>query len=83
MLVRRHFSVPTGATTLHLSGSIDNTASIYLNGTLVATASSGFCDAGAISLDIPATGLPANSVLAIRASDDGSATYLDVQMTAS
>ena len=83
MLVRRHFSVPTGATTLHLSGSIDNTASIYLNGTLVATASSGFCDAGAISLDIPATGLPADSVLAIRASDDGSATYLDVQMTAS
>lgn len=85
MLVRHHFAVPAGYTDLHISGTVDNDATIYVNGHQVGpTADSGFCASDAIEADIPVSDLVSgnDNVLAIRGHDDGSATFLDVQLTA-
>jgi hypothetical protein len=82
MLVRRHFTAPAGTTSLHLDGTVDNNADIYLNGMLIAHVDSGNCVTGAIDVDIPASDLTSDNVLAIRGTDLGVADYLDVQLTA-
>jgi len=82
MLVRRHFSAPAGMTSMHLDGTIDNSADIYLNGVLLQHVDSGNCQAGAIDIDIPASRLAADNILAVRGIDTGVADYLDMQLTA-
>jgi hypothetical protein len=82
MLIRRHFTAPAGTTSLHLEGTVDNNADIYLNGVLLQHVDSGFCATGAIDVDIPASDLTGDNVLAIRGVDEGVADYLDVQLTA-
>ncbi len=82
MLIRRHFTAPPGTTSLHLDGTVDNNADVYLNGTLLGHVDSGNCATGAIDLDIPASDLTSDNVLAIRGTDLGVADYLDVQLTA-
>lgn len=81
MLIRRHFTMPAGAASLHLDGTIDNDADVYLNGSLLLHVDSGFCATGAISVDIPASELAVDNVLAIRGIDEGVADYLDVQLS--
>ncbi len=83
ILVRHHFTVPAGSGDLHLVGTVDNDADIYVNGIELGTVSSGFCAAGAIDIKVPAADLNASdNVLAIRGTDEGQATYLDVQLSA-
>lgn len=82
MLIRRHFTAPPGTTSLHLDGTVDNNADIYLNGALLGHVDSGNCVTGAINLDIPVGDLTSDNVLAIRGTDIGVADYLDVQLTA-
>jgi hypothetical protein len=43
MLIRRHFTAPPGTTSLHLDGTVDNNADVYLNGTLLGHVGSGNC----------------------------------------
>jgi hypothetical protein len=82
MLLRRRFALPAGVTTMHLSGTIDDSADIYLNGSMLARVDSGYCGRDAINIDIPSTLLRSDNVLAIRGIDTGVANFLDVQLTA-
>jgi GDSL-like Lipase/Acylhydrolase family len=82
LLVRHHFTVTPAIQTLHLSGDVDNDAHIYVNGVDIADPTSGYCDSGAIDVDIPANVLTVgDNVLAIRATDYGGSNFLDVQLS--
>ena len=81
MLIRHELTIPTNAANVHISGTIDNNAAVYINGTLVDDVQSGSCEADAIDADIPAADLGATNLLAIRATDLGSADFVDVQVT--
>ena len=84
LLVRKAFPLPPGATNVRITGTIDNDATVYLNGTQVApTVLSGSCQSGAIDLAVDDALLAAdgNNLLAIRGHDFGVSTMLDVQVT--
>jgi hypothetical protein len=82
MLLRHRFRTPTDAVAgLHIDGTIDNNADVYVNGNLVQHVESGSCTPAEIAADIPAADLATDNVLAIRARDLGSATFVDVQIT--
>lgn len=85
LYIRKHLTVPAGTASMHIDGSVDNGATIFLNGTQIGVGSGEFCSGGGINLDIPASAiLPgADNVLAIGGNDDGSATFLDVQVSVS
>jgi choice-of-anchor C domain-containing protein len=83
LLLRRHISLPAGATDVVITGTVDNTATVYWNGAQIGTpASSGFCEPNGIDFTVPAADLTTgDNVLAIGGGDDGNATFLDVQVT--
>jgi hypothetical protein len=81
MLLRHEFSLPLGASGVHISGTVDNNADVYVNGALVQHVESGFCTADGINVDVPDAAIGQNNVVAIRARDLGSATFIDVQIT--
>jgi hypothetical protein len=81
MLLRHQLAIPSGATNVHITGTIDNNAEVYINGTLIDNVQSGNCQADAIDVDIPAADISASNLLAIRATDLGDADFIDVQVT--
>lgn len=82
MLVRKHFALPAGATGVRIAGTVDNNADVYVNGTLYQQIESGNCRGDNIGVDVPASALGADNVLAVRGIDLSDATYLDVEVTA-
>jgi hypothetical protein len=81
MLTRHELIIPAGATDVHIAGTIDNDATVYLNGHQLQYVQSGNCQAGAIDVTAPKKDLKKKSLLAIRGHDDGVETYLDVTVT--
>jgi hypothetical protein len=80
MLIRRHLTIPAGSG-IEIIGSVDNTAKVYINGHDVQDATGANCKGGVIDVDVPASALTPDTVLAIRGTDLGLADYLDVQVT--
>ena len=71
---------------LHLTGTIDNYASMWVNGSSYGSAAGGDCSTGDISVDVPSADLQrgdtSDNLVAVNASDDGStATYFALQAT--
>jgi hypothetical protein len=81
MLLRHHFTLPAGASGVHISGTVDNNADVYVNGTLVQHVENGFCTADGINADVPDASIGQDNVVAIRARDLGDATFIDLQIT--
>jgi hypothetical protein len=83
MLLRHDVTLPAGAYNVHISGTIDNDASIFLNGQNVGVTNSGNCLVNSINLAVPQSVVQpgASNLLAVRAHDSGGATYLDVALT--
>jgi hypothetical protein len=85
LYLRNSFSLPDDAWGLHLTGTIDNVASVWVNGTSYGTANGGSCSTGNINVDVPSASLThgeTSDVVAVNASDDGStATYFALQAT--
>jgi hypothetical protein len=83
--LRNSFVLPADAWGLHLTGTIDNYASVWVNGTSYGNATGGNCSVGDISVDVPSATLQhgaASNLVAVNASDDGStATYFALQAT--
>jgi hypothetical protein len=81
ILLRKHIALPAGAHNLRVSGTIDNDAVVYVNGTAIGTASSGSCFAGAINFVASDSLLNVgDNVIALRGTDRGGASYVDVQV---
>lgn len=84
ILLRKHFTLQSGEHNLRVVGTVDNDADVYINGTLIGSARSGYCRAGDIDFTAPDGILVAgDNVLAIRGHDYGGATYIDVEVTVS
>jgi hypothetical protein len=81
LLLRHSFALPAGASSVHINGTIDNNADVYVNGLFLQHVESGFCAAEGINVDVPASSLNADNVIAIRSRDTGGATFIDVQIT--
>ena len=82
LLVRKTFELPAGAHNLRVVGTVDNDAAVYVNGISIGSVTSGFCRSPSISVAVPDGALVAGTnVLAIRASDYGAPSFLDVQVT--
>ena len=83
LLVRKEFTLPAGANNLRITGTIDNDATLYINGVQLGnTVTSGNCAVNAINVVAPDALLVAGTnLLAIRGHDYGVSTYLDVQVT--
>jgi hypothetical protein len=81
MLVRKSFTLPAAATSVRVDGTIDNEATVFVNGVPIGSAASGDCLTGGIHL--PATSaVGGTNLLAIRGHDDGfTASYLDQTVT--
>ena len=82
--LRKTFSLPAYAWGLHIAGTIDNSESLWFNGTSYGSANGGNCSVGDINVDVPNSLLlrGANTdLLAVQASDDGVATYFTLQAT--
>jgi hypothetical protein len=82
VLIRKHFAVPAGTTSIHIAGTVDNDAQLWINGTPLNPVAGDFCEGDNINFDVPASALGSDNVLAIRGIDRGAATYLDVEVTA-
>jgi hypothetical protein len=82
ILLRHDFRAQTSPGTMHITGTIDNNADVYVNGTLVQHVESGYCSPDAINVVIPAKLLHdgGGNVIAIRAIDLGDASYIDVEI---
>jgi hypothetical protein len=84
IFLRKTFALPASAWGLHLTGEIDNNVDMWVNGTSYGSASGGGCSTGDISVDVANADLQrgANSnLVAVGASDSGTATYFDMQAT--
>jgi hypothetical protein len=86
IFLRHSFALPADAWGLHLTGTIDNYASVWVNGSSYGSATGGSCSTGDISVDVPNASLQRGAgspnLAAVNASDDGStATYFDMQAT--
>lgn len=81
ILIRKTVQLPEGATALHIAGTIDDQAQVYVNGTLVASPSGGYCSGNTISVDVPDSLLASSTVIAIRGKDLGDSRFLDVRAT--
>jgi hypothetical protein len=82
--LRKTFALAADAWGLHLAGTIDNDESMWVNGTSYGSASGGSCSTGDISVDVPSASLQrgANTnLVAVQASDSGTATYFTLQAT--
>ncbi|MEO5840864.1 MAG: hypothetical protein ABIQ73_00035 [Acidimicrobiales bacterium] len=84
LLVRRTVTLPAGATDVVVRVAIDNDLELYWNGTLVDTvAHAGCAEYGSGEVTIPGSLVTAgDNVLAVRASDHGGETFLDLEVTA-
>lgn len=80
MLLRHDFLAQTGSGVMHINGTVDNDADVYVNGVLITHVHGGGCGADGINVDIPARVLRGINVIAIRAADFGDADYIDVQI---
>ncbi len=86
IFLRNSFLLPADAWGLHLTGTIDNYASVWVNGSSYGSATGGSCSVGDISVNVPNASLQHGAVnsnlVAVNASDDGSvATYFALQAT--
>jgi hypothetical protein len=84
LYLRNTFSLPADAWGLHLTGTIDNNASVWVNGGSYGSASGGSCSTGDINVDVPSASLTrgaASDLVAVQASDSGVATYFALQAT--
>ncbi|WP_055481004.1 hypothetical protein [Sphaerimonospora mesophila] len=81
ILVRHWLHIPRDAEQVRIQGTVDNDAQVYLNGHLVQTAKSGYCNTGAIDVVVPANYLDCCNLLAIRGHDYGGSAYLNVRVT--
>jgi len=83
LLVRKAVYLNPGATNVVITGTVDNDATVYFNGASIGTFYSGNCIQDAIWVQVPPVLLAAdgNNLLAIRGSDYGVSTYLDVQVS--
>ena len=79
VVARKSFTLPAGATSLHLFGTIDNDASIYVNGTLVGSVADGSCHLGGINFTTSFGLVAGTNVVAAVADDFGGATFFDMQ----
>jgi len=80
---RKTFTLPAGATSLHLDGTIDNAADVYVNGTYEGSYFGGSCDKGTIQVDVPDGDLnpDGSNVVAVVATDFGSLSFFDLRGT--
>lgn len=91
MLVRHQLEIPAKATNVRIAGTVDNDATIYVNGHELPLAQSGNCAQYAINVEVPEKYLDLKgdreerALLAIRGHDidtsPGDADYLDVTVT--
>jgi hypothetical protein len=83
MLLRNDLTLPRGAYQVHIAGTVDNDASVFVNGSNVGVSRAGFCATNTISIDVPQSLVSWDrpNVLAIRAHDYGAGTFIDVQIT--
>jgi hypothetical protein len=85
LYLRNSFALPADAWGLHLSGTIDNYAAMWVNGNSLGSANGGNCSTGDINVDVPNASLQrgaTSNLVAVNASDDGStATYFALQAT--
>jgi hypothetical protein len=82
--LRKTFVLPADAWGLHLAGTIDNAASMWVNGSSYGSASGGSCSVSDINVDVSNADLQrgANSnLVAVQASDSGTATYFALHAT--
>jgi hypothetical protein len=82
--LRKSFALPANAFGLHITGTVDNFADVYVNGTLKQNASSPSCTPGGISAQVSNSGLNlgGNNLVAVRLSNStGPASYVDMQAT--
>ena len=80
MLLRKEFTLPAFAHNLRVEGTVDNDATVYINGQqLGLPVLSGNCIANAINRSAPDSLLVAGgtNLLAVRGHDSGVTTYLD------
>jgi hypothetical protein len=80
--LRHHFTVPSGTTSISITGTVDNDATVAVNGETVDTASSGNCDQGGISATVPASALTSDNVIAVLGENEGGPQYVDLSITA-
>lgn len=82
LLLRKTFVLPDAAHNLRIRGTVDNDATVYLNGVqLTAPVLSGSCIPNAINKTAPdALLIDGTNLLAIRGHDFGVATFLDVEV---
>ena len=82
LLVRKAFALPTGATNLRVRGTVDNDATVYINGQQIGFTASGSCIGDTIDFTAPDSLLVAGqNVLAVRGHDTGFETFLDQEVT--
>lgn len=82
MLLRKTVSLPPGAFNVHITGTIDNDISIYLNGTYLGSDYEGFCRANTIAMTAPGSAVQnGDNLLAVRAHDYGDGTYVNLSLT--
>lgn len=83
MLLRHDLTLPRGAYQVHIAGTIDNDASVFVNGVNVGVERTGNCNTNTIDMHVPQSLVDWDSpnLLALRAHDSGGATFLDVQIT--
>lgn len=86
IFLRNSFVLPADAWGLHLTGTIDNDAALWVNGNSYGSAHGGSCSVGDISVDVANSNLQRGAgnpdLVAVNASDDGAtATYFALQAT--
>ena len=79
VVARKSFVLPAGASSLHFLGTIDNDASVYVNGTFLGSASNGFCTTGGINFTTSSGLVAGTNVVAVLADDFGGGTFFDMR----
>lgn len=82
LLVRGQFRLPAGAHDLHVAGTVDNDATVHVNGHEIGHVESADCASPNIDFTAPdSTLLTGDNLIAVRGHDYGIATYLDLRVT--
>lgn len=82
ILLRKRIVLPASASRLRVLGTVDNDATVYVNGRQVGLTEAGFCRAGTLDVTAPDDALAdGENVLAIRGHDYGASTYIDQTVT--
>jgi hypothetical protein len=81
MLLRHTFTLPAYATNVRVLGTVDNVATVYVNGQQIGSVRGDSCAANQIHMTAdPSLYHEGTNVLAVRAMDDGGSTYIDQQV---